>query len=461
MDQGYGTDLSLRRRRKSSKSIDPQEQRMSYEDESSSTTTKANSSISAHESKILRRRDKAFAGMASRSHSQPRQADQLTNNDVLQIMQVNKRSLSSPRHKEDDFYDPPVVTHHLTEDDRLTRLERNLARFEEERKYFDKEKRKFEKEKRDHKLRYRQMLDEEQRRKMLESYRKNSDRSISEAEEKKRLIQSLRQSYRENAISERPPLIKPRYIEDSSALESSDTEHVPRPIAPPPIPERKIVSRHSSLSPLRAERFMGMDGTLEKEGIVENIYENLPVKKESEEEKAPLELESVPIIRPEPPKKPVRRSASRNTADKEGQVVKPVRRKSRASIEPEIVIPPSEEPKPTKKSLFSFFTSKKKEDQEKLVPDPVDNKIKKKRIFGKYRDIWDELIADYPSEYKELQVMRNKCIAHFLALILFCGFGGLVFRYTEGYLENIYKCEIRKVKRDFIDVLWSQSHNMR
>ncbi|KAL5287466.1 hypothetical protein ACFFRR_008393 [Megaselia abdita] len=455
MDQGYGTDLSFKRRRKPSKPIDTQEQRMSYDEESSSTTARASSSLSAHESKILRRRDKAFAGMASRSHSQPRPED-------FEFMQVSKRSLSSPRHKEDEIYEPPTPRHPLTEDDRLTRLEKNLQRFEEERKYFDKEKRMFEKEKREHKLRYRQMLDEEQRRKMLENYRKLGDQS-SEAEEKKRLIQSLRQSYKESAISQRPAMIRPRYMEESSALESSDTEQVPRPIPPP---ERKIVSRHHSLSPLRAERLMGMEGVLQEEGIKENIYENLPVKEEPEPErkKSVHELISVPIERPERSVKPVRRSVSRSKADKDTNVVKPLRRRSRASVESEVAeLLPTEEPNPVKKSIFSFFTGKKKEKVDEVTPDvkEEDPLVKKKRFFGKYRDVWDGLIADYPSEYKEYQLLRNHCCAHFLALILLCGFGGLLFRYTEGYLENIYKCEIRKVKRDFIDVLWSQSHNMR
>lgn len=457
MDQGYGTDLSFRRRRKPLKPIDMQEPRMSYDDESSSTTAKAHSCISAHESKILRRRDKAFAGMASRSHSQPRPED-----DLFQLMQTNKRSLSSPRHKEENFYEPPAPRHHLTEDDRLTRLEKNLQRFEEERRYFDKERRMFEKEKREHKLRYRQMLDEDQRRKMLESYRKMGDRS-SDADEKKRLIQCLRQSYRESSISQRPALIKPRYMEESSAMESSDTEHVPRPI-PPPLPERKIVSRHSSLSPLRAEMMMGMEGVLQGEGIIENIYENLPVKKEPEpEKKEPVhELVSVPIERPDPPMKPVRRSVSKTAADRDTHIVKPVRRRSRVSVEPEVIdLIATVDPKPAKKSLFSFFMTKKKEKVDALTEDHQGPPVKKKRFFGKYRDVWDDLVADYPEQYKDYQLKRNQCCSHFLALILLCGFGGLLFRYTEGYLENIYKCEIRKVKRDFIDVLWSQSHNMR
>ena len=251
MDQGYGTDLSGRRRRKPIEQALLPDPRVSYDEESSSTT-QTKHTMSAHESKILRRRDKSFS--TNRSHSQTRQAEKITNPEAFQIISANKRSLSSPRHKEEEIYKQQQRPVELSEDDRLTRLEKNLQRFEEERLYFDKEKKRFEREKREHKMRYRQMLDEEQRRRMIENYRKLSDRS-SEAEEKKRLIQSLRQSYRESALSDRPALIKPRYMEESSALESSDAEVVPRPIAPQALHlhEKKIVSRHHSLSPLRAE----------------------------------------------------------------------------------------------------------------------------------------------------------------------------------------------------------------
>lgn len=55
----------------------------------------------------------------------------------------------------------------------------------------------------------------------------------------------------------------------------------------------------------------------------------------------------------------------------------------------------------------------------------------------------------------------NKCISDLVILIIYCGLGGMVFRFTEGAFENIYKCGVKRVKRDFVDQLWLSSHNMR
>ena len=77
------------------------------------------------------------------------------------------------------------------------------------------------------------------------------------------------------------------------------------------------------------------------------------------------------------------------------------------------------------------------------------------------RQQWRRMKADFPKELNTIRLLRNKCVAEMILLILLCGFGGLMFRYTEGSSENIYKCEVRKVKRDFIDNLWTVSHNMR
>ncbi|CAH1711504.1 unnamed protein product [Aphis gossypii] len=41
-----------------------------------------------------------------------------------------------------------------------------------------------------------------------------------------------------------------------------------------------------------------------------------------------------------------------------------------------------------------------------------------------------------------------------------CGVGGLVFRYTEGAFESFYKCGVKRVKRDFLDGLWTDSRRM-
>lgn len=45
-------------------------------------------------------------------------------------------------------------------------------------------------------------------------------------------------------------------------------------------------------------------------------------------------------------------------------------------------------------------------------------------------------------------------------LVVMCGVGGMVFRYTEGAFETFYKCGVKRVKRDFLDGLWTDSRRM-
>lgn len=45
-------------------------------------------------------------------------------------------------------------------------------------------------------------------------------------------------------------------------------------------------------------------------------------------------------------------------------------------------------------------------------------------------------------------------------LVTICGVGGLVFRYTEGAFETFYKCGVKRVKRDFLNGLWTDSRRM-
>ena len=63
--------------------------------------------------------------------------------------------------------------------------------------------------------------------------------------------------------------------------------------------------------------------------------------------------------------------------------------------------------------------------------------------------------------YIKTKTLFKKSIGNFLVLILLCGFGGLMFKFTEGSFETYYKCGVKRVKRDFIDTLWTKSHNLR
>lgn len=81
-------------------------------------------------------------------------------------------------------------------------------------------------------------------------------------------------------------------------------------------------------------------------------------------------------------------------------------------------------------------------------------------------------IKDIISEYKSYKIdmkiecnkirnLRNKCMNELIIIMILCGLGAFVFKFTEGAFENFYKCGVKRVKRDFIDNLWQKSHNLR
>ena len=261
---------SLRRRRRvvgrslREKTPDPNYRRLSSEDDNLSLvdgTTGSEepqvirmqirpprSTLSAHESKILRRRDKNFATAAARSLSQPREAERLSEPEATQLIRTVKRSLSMPRNKdlnessegelqsrsrtlspETKLVSAPIQTE---ADENMSRLQQNLRRFENERKRFESEKKLFEREKREHKLKYKQMLDNEERKRLLQTYRKLSDRiKLPQGEEeRKRLIHSLRLERTEIKLPSARQLTGKRnrhsgnFEESSTQFSSSDTE---------------------------------------------------------------------------------------------------------------------------------------------------------------------------------------------------------------------------------------------
>lgn len=82
-------------------------------------------------------------------------------------------------------------------------------------------------------------------------------------------------------------------------------------------------------------------------------------------------------------------------------------------------------------------------------------------LFTESPLVWQQVIELHRQEWHQMMRIRNRCIANFLLLCIFFGFGGLMFRFIEGAFENFYKCGVRRVKRDFVDHLWSSSHDLR
>ncbi|XP_017780825.1 PREDICTED: uncharacterized protein LOC108565742 [Nicrophorus vespilloides] len=80
-----------------------------------------------------------------------------------------------------------------------------------------------------------------------------------------------------------------------------------------------------------------------------------------------------------------------------------------------------------------------------------------REIFSEYR----KYKKDFAVEYNKIRMYRRKCFSHLLILLIFCGLGGIVFKFTEGAFESFYKCGVKRVKRDFVEMLWVKSHNLR
>lgn len=80
-----------------------------------------------------------------------------------------------------------------------------------------------------------------------------------------------------------------------------------------------------------------------------------------------------------------------------------------------------------------------------------------KDIRKEYKKFKQEMKLDLET----IRILRNKCFNELFVVILFCGIGGFIFKFTEGAFENFYKCGVKRVKRDFIELLWARSHSMR
>ena len=68
---------------------------------------------------------------------------------------------------------------------------------------------------------------------------------------------------------------------------------------------------------------------------------------------------------------------------------------------------------------------------------------------------------DMKDECRRIRILRNKCMCELFLILIFCGLGGYLFKFIEGTFEYFYKCGVKRVKRDFIDLLWLRSHNLR
>ena len=70
-------------------------------------------------------------------------------------------------------------------------------------------------------------------------------------------------------------------------------------------------------------------------------------------------------------------------------------------------------------------------------------------------------VEQNPKETRIVRRLRNRCLSELMLVMIYCGLGAFVFRFTEGAFEAFYKCGVKRVKRDFLDTLWNYSHNLR
>lgn len=84
-----------------------------------------------------------------------------------------------------------------------------------------------------------------------------------------------------------------------------------------------------------------------------------------------------------------------------------------------------------------------------------------KLLLRETRQMWSIHRRLHVKEWRCIRSEINKCLSELVLLMMFCGMGGVAFRYIEGSYEMLNKSSVKRVKRDFIDQLWLSSHNLR
>lgn len=119
---------------------------------------------------------------------------------------------------------------------------------------------------------------------------------------------------------------------------------------------------------------------------------------------------------------------------------------------------------------FNIFRTKQideKQSHEEMVETIEQNAEKKVTLLDfvwALKDIFREFqafIEQNPEQVRVMRILRNSCVAELIIVIIYCGLGAFLFRFTEGAFEMFYKCGVKRVKRDFLDSLWNYSHNLK
>lgn len=115
------------------------------------------------------------------------------------------------------------------------------------------------------------------------------------------------------------------------------------------------------------------------------------------------------------------------------------------------------ERKKLEKALSQEMEEKSKKESQSFF-----SRLKAQRMSIKeIRTKWKIFKTANPVECDIIRNLKNKCLLELGLIMIFCGLGGMLFKLTEGAFEDFYKCGVKRVKRDFIEILWKGSHNLR
>lgn len=122
--------------------------------------------------------------------------------------------------------------------------------------------------------------------------------------------------------------------------------------------------------------------------------------------------------------------------------------------------------RPTSKKIIEFIDPKSFNLVYRTAPPPKIPLLRLIKILKTFTLL--EIIRCYKlykvemrREYDRIRRLRSRCICELIIIMIYCGLGGVMFKFVEGAFENFYKCGVKRVKRDFIELLWYKSHNLR
>lgn len=298
----------------------------------------------------------------------------------------------------------------ITDPEQLSQLEINLLRFEEERRKFEQEKKRFELERRElDRVRLRR-LEERDKKRIAEGYQqllalkvkeRRPSAKVSDPEECQKLIESFNKAQEISLV---------------------DTENVSpsRQKKSPPQPDIVASNNHNN-NARRSESFTHQQ--------VGQGYDSSPISNSEEDtDNEYVDTEAKSFV-----EMPKTLAQCKMAEAKRPGIIGRILMKFQTS-----------------KNMYLTSLNLKANDPGRKVPRP-----------GNMYKQWQQFKEKHQQELAIIRSQTRKCIANLIILIIICGFGAFIFRYLEGSFENFYKCGVKKVKRDFVDSLWSASHNMR